>query len=322
VASGAVIFDKIPLGDVPGEPVTAEVLDRVQQAIVRMAAQIQAPTAPNVVTTMSDYQVTGNEDVIHVDAQRGPVKITLLQPSSSNRPLTIKQVNLQTGKTQVNQVTVVTKDGSATIAGARSYALDTTGSGSVSLTADNSQHWPSAGAGGNPPVPPPTPGTPTGGLVYVAGFGIQIIGNVISWTGNPNPPPAVSVVSWSAPVPYGTNNTYMSNTTGTESWAAECMVDFTSAPSLILLTWWFEAMDSGSNGTFRIRVGGSADGTIDGAVVATWNETSTTMAVRSITLPLSSPGANQRVTLTTQSTSGKQATIGDVNLNFVATTFV
>lgn len=175
MATGNVVYQKIPLGGDPSAPVTAEHLDRVQQAIVQMAATIQSPVAPNVVTVGSDYTVKGTEDVLHVTSQLSPVKITLLQPSSSNRPLTIKQVDVQGGKTQVNPVTIVTPDGSSTIAGKPSIALDSTGTGSVSISADNSQHWPSTSSGGNPPVAPPGSGT-----VYVAGPGIIISGNVIS----------------------------------------------------------------------------------------------------------------------------------------------
>lgn len=138
------------------KPTGNDDIDRNLQAIQDAINSIPAPAVPNVVPVSSDYQVRGTEDVIHVDAQRGPVQITLLRPSAANRPLTIKQINVQTGATKVNPVTVVSPDRSNTIAGAPSYQLDDTGTGAVSITADNQQHYPSAGVGGNPPDPGPS----------------------------------------------------------------------------------------------------------------------------------------------------------------------
>lgn len=129
-------------------------LDRVQQRIQEFAESIPAQSGPVVVSVSSDYRLTGNEDVVHVDAQNGPVRVTLLAPSSANRPVTIKQVNPPTGNSSVNQVTVATADGSKTIAGASSYALDTTGTGSVTITADDRQHWPSTGGSASTAAPP------------------------------------------------------------------------------------------------------------------------------------------------------------------------
>ena len=172
-AGAAVSYNKVPFGDANG-PVTAADLDRVQQEIQNMAARIPRPQSPNVVSVSSDYQVNGTEDVLHVNAQAGPVKITLLSPSARNRPLTIKQVNLQTGKTQVNPVTIATRDGSNTIAGKPSIALDNTGTGSVSISADDAQHWPSTSSGGNPPVAPAGSGT-----VYVGDPPIYVSGSHI-----------------------------------------------------------------------------------------------------------------------------------------------
>lgn len=157
-------FKKIPTGN--------DDLDRVQQNIVTALAAVPDAQKPNVVTVSADYKVTGLEDVLHVNSQQGPVKVTLLSPSVSNRPITIKQINLQTGSSKVNQVTIATADGSKTIAGASTLTLDATGTGSVSITADNTQHWPSTSAGGNPPipVPSPTPGPPGGGVQSVLGL--------------------------------------------------------------------------------------------------------------------------------------------------------
>ena len=313
MAAGAVKFKKIPLGE-PDAPVTAEVLDRVQQAIVEMASGIKTPSGPNVVSISSDYQVTGLEDVLHVDSQRGPVTVTLLQPSSSNRPITIKQTNLQNGKSKVNTVTVRSADGKPTISGLSSLALDATGTGSVSLTSDNAQHWPSTDAGGNPPVPVPTPGQPPGGLVYIGLFPIKIVGNVISFVGTPAPP---AVVPWVAPVPFGGTGPF-NDSSGNETWKAECMVDFTGAPSSLTAYFWFESQSAGGSATYNIRVGGSAFQALDGTVVATFSDPTSTLTPHSVASVFAPPAGLQRVTLTMQSAGvGQAAKLGYApNLQF------
>lgn len=300
MAASAVNYRKIPLGNAE-EFVTAAVVDRIQQRIQEMAQSIPVPSPPSVVSVNSDYTVNGTEDVLHVDAQDAPVKITLLHPSSAIRPLVIKQVNLQNGKSKVNQVTVSSPDGSKTIAGAASYVLDLSGTGSVGLSSDGQQHWPSAGAGGNPPISPtPAPVPP---FVPPA---------------PPAPPPPAPITPWIAPVPYGTTSTYTSNTLGTETWGAECMVDFTQAPSALTAWLWLESFDSGGNGTIVIRVGGSAAKALDGVIVASLNETSTTNKARSIAVAFATPAGAQplRVTLSVQSTVGQKCTASGVNLQF------
>jgi hypothetical protein len=174
-------------------------LDRVQANIAALAASIPDPTSPNVVTVTGDYKVRGDEDVIHVDAQRGPIKVTLPRPSSGNRPLTIKQINLSGPKSKTNAVTIATADGSKTIAGQSSIALDSSGTGSTQITADNAQHWPSAG--GSSPAASSSSGSTTfigGGTTYVAGPGILISGNVIS--AKPSSTPSVTGVSGVFPI--------------------------------------------------------------------------------------------------------------------------
>lgn len=307
-AATAVKFEKLPLGDL-SRTVTAADLDRVQQRIVDMAALIPVPKAPNVVTVRGDYELNGTEDVVHVDAQAGPVKIALLAPSSANRPVTIKQVNLQNGKSSVNPVTIVTRDRSKTIAGAAEYTLDDSGAGSASFTADDQQHWPFAGAGGNPPAPPP------GGLVYVGVPPIKVTGNVISYIGTPAPPPVQPVSPWVAPISFGPN--LYEDQTGAETWRAEVLVDFTGSPSTATLYWWFESLSTAGTGTFQIRIGGSVYRAIDGAVAATWSETNTTLTARSIQVPGFVPPAGvQRVTLTCKSSAsgGPKAQIQGANL--------
>jgi hypothetical protein len=295
---------------IPTEDPTIRTL---QENISALAVQLQ-PRGPVVVTVSSNYKILGTEDIVHVDSQQGPVKITLPNPSSTAKPLTIKQVNLQGAKTKVNPVTIVSANGQKTIAGAASLALDDTGTGSVSLTSDDLQHWPATGAGGNPPVPPPTPGTPTGGLVYVAGFGIKIVGNVISWTGST--PPVPPVVPWVAPVPYGNQNTFISNTAGTEAWAAECMVDFTNAPASLTAYLWFEAQDTASAGIVRIRLGGTSYKDITGTQLLSVPIGTTVMTSQSISQPFADAPSLQRVTLTLQSTATNKLTATGVNLLF------
>lgn len=299
MAASPVNYRKIPLGDLTA-PVTAEILDRMQQRIQEMAQSIPVPSPPNVVTVSSDYSVKGTEDVLHVNSQAGPIRVTLLQPSSSNRPITVKQVNLQSGKSKVNQVTVVTPDGSPVIAGAPSYALDTTGTGSVSFTADDQQHWPNASAGGNPPISPtPTPVPPFVPPVP------------------PVPPPPV-ITPWVAPVPYGNQNTFISNNTaGAENWSAECMVDFTNAPGTVTAYLWLEGEDTGASGIVRVRIGTGGYKSIADPVFVEVNVTASTMTpLPPTSLPISPPSGQNRVTLTLQSTNTNKTTITGVNLLF------
>ena len=284
----------------------------LQENIKAMAAAIPTTSTPVVATVTKDYQVTGTEDVIHVDAQGGPVKITLKSPSSTSRPVFIKQVNLQGSKSKVNPVTIVSANGKPTIAGANSLALDDTGTGSVTLTSDDLQHWPTSGAGGNPPVPVPSP-TPGPGLVYIGISPIKIVGNVISFEGSPTPP---TVVPWVAPVPFGSQNTYISNAVGTEAWANEILVDFSGAPAGITAYFWFEAQDTASAGTVRVRIGGATYKDITAPVAFSVAVGVPTMTGTTASFPLTSPVGLQRVTMTTQSTNTNKLTVTGVNLLF------
>lgn len=194
-------FKKIPTGN--------DDLDRVQQNIVTALAAIPDAAKPNVVTVSGDYKVTGLEDVLHVNSQQAPVRITLLAPNASNRPITIKQVNLQSSKTKVNPVTIATADGSNTIAGASTLALDATGTGSVSITADDTQHWPSTSAGGNPPIPVPTPGPSPS-----PGTGVLSVRANVPITSTGGQYPIIGIDATITPIPpligggpFGTNNT-------------------------------------------------------------------------------------------------------------------
>lgn len=296
-------------------PTDDPVVRQLQENITSLANAIPTSSSPVVVSVSKDYQVTGQEDVVHVNSQSGPVTITLKSPSSKLRPVTIKQVNLQGSKTKVNPVTIVSSDGSKTIAGAASLALDDTGTGSVTLTSDNSQHWPTSGAGGNPPVPVPPP---SGAAVFVPYIGIdpiKVVGNVISFTGV-IPPPVPSVTPWIAPVPYGNQNTFISGTTGAESWVAECMVDFTGAAGNISAYFWLEAQDSGSSGLVRIRIGATAYKDITAPICSSQAVSSTTMSGYSNVITFPSPIGLQRVTMTLQSTNTNKLIATGVNLQF------
>lgn len=282
-------------------------IDRLQQNIAAAFASIPALPTFQAASVVKDYTATGFEGVIHVDAARGPIRVTLPAPSNLLPPLTIKQVNA-TGKP--GAVTVVAADGSKTIAGASSFALDDSGTGSVTFTSDGIQHWPSAGAGGNPPSSPaPAP------LAYVGKAPIQVIGNIISFTGStPGPTPA-PVSPWVAPV--STGGGLEGDKTGTETWQAEWPIDFSGAPPNISLYWWFQALSSAGSGTFRVRIGGSAYRALDGAVAGTWSEPNATLTPRSLVIPVTSPVGVQRVTVTAQaSAAGALAQIEGANLLF------
>lgn len=137
-------------------------LDLVQERIAEAFAGIPgAPAAFQAVTTAKDYAATGSEGVIHVDASAGPVRVTLPKPSATMAPLLVKQVNQsKSPRATFGAVTVVAANAAATIAGSNSFALDASGTGSVTFTSDGQQHWPGAAAGGNPSVTPTPPAPP------------------------------------------------------------------------------------------------------------------------------------------------------------------
>lgn len=302
-------FQKLPVGRADDWRVA---LDRIQSKIIEAFAKVPGAAVPNIVTVSSDYAVKGNEDVIHVDAQRGPVKITMLPPSSANRPLTIKQVNLQNGKSSVNTVTVASKDGSATIAGKSSIDLDNTGTGSVSFSSSDTQHWPATNSGGNPPA------GGGAGIVYTGIPPIFVAGTQIGIKQGPSPTPTPTpTVPWVAPITFG--DQLIGDTTGSETWIAETVVDFTGSPSSLVLYWWFQALSSVGSAVFNIRIGGSAYKALDGVIAATWMETSPTMVAHTISTALAAPLTGpQRVTLTAKASAsaGPRAQIQGTNLKF------
>ena len=144
-------------------PATGNVdLDRVNQAVYEALTAIAPPPSFEAVTVAKDYSARGDEGVIHVDASAGPVRVTLPKPSTDLPPLVVKQVNASKNpRATFGPVTVVAANNAKAIAGASSFALDASGTGSVTFTSDGQQHWPGAAAGGNPSVPPaPAPMPP------------------------------------------------------------------------------------------------------------------------------------------------------------------
>lgn len=129
-------------------------LDRVQANVQAALAAIPTPAGFNAVSVSKDYKATGAEGVLHVDASRGNVRITLPPTSAGNPPLTIQQVN-KSGT--FGTVTIVAAKAAKSISGANSIALDASGTGSVTLTCDGVSWWPSSGGA---LVPQPTPNQP------------------------------------------------------------------------------------------------------------------------------------------------------------------
>jgi hypothetical protein len=117
-------------------------------------------------------------------------------------------------------------------------------------------------------------------------------------------------------VPFGSQNTYISNSTGVEAWANEIMVDFSGAPAGITAYFWFESFDTASAGTVRIRIGGATYKDITAPVACSVAVGVPTMTGTTASFPLTSPTGLQRVTLTTQSTNTNKLTVTGVNLLF------
>ncbi len=149
--------------------------------------------------------------------------------------------------------------------------------------------------------------------MYIGISPIKIVGNVISFEGSPTPP---TVVPWVAPVPFGSQNTYISGSTGAEGWANEIMVDFSGAPAGLTAYFWFEAFDTASAGTVRIRIGGATYKDITAPVAFSVAVGVSVMTGTTSSFPLTSPTGLQRVTLTTQSTNTNKLTVTGVNLLF------
>ncbi len=79
-----------------------------------------APTYTNVATADSPYTVTATDYFISVDATAGPVTINLPDTTTANRQFIVKD---RLGQSQVNNITVKSLTGAATIDGQASYTF-------------------------------------------------------------------------------------------------------------------------------------------------------------------------------------------------------
>lgn len=259
--------------------------DRVALAFSRVDSEGNAIVTP--VNAGGDFRAVGNEALIVVSV---PARVLLPTPT---KPWDVTVVQTCKG-------TVTIQPSSPTV------ALDGKTPGSVALdepfqsariVTDGKAYYLVGGSASAPPVPPIPPFPP----------------------GPPFPPPPLpppAVIPWVAPLNFG--STLVGDTSGAETWQAEFVVNFTGAPSVPTLYWWFQALSSAGTGVFNVRVGGSAYKALDGAIVATWSETSPTFAERNVTAAVFAPSGNQRVTLTAQaSTAGAKAQIQAANGRFV-----
>lgn len=252
----------------------AQLLNSIQQA---------APYQAAVVTR--DYQATGFEGTIHVDASRGPVRVTLPKPSVFMPPLIVRQVNL-TGKH--GGVTIAATGAKKTIAGASTYALDDTGTGSATFTSDGVQHWPGATAGGNPPSPssalqgPPGPAGRDGKDGAPGAPGSPVRGFPLVGGGNA---PSRHDASGAEVLSYG--------------WA----VPFSRMPvGIVTVILCFYASSALGAATFKARLSGTYRG-VDGTVLTSGVGTSSSSTLAPVTIVAtgSNPGADDTIKLTQQS---------------------
>ena len=265
-------------------------VDLAMQQVSQAFARLDQSSGLNVVqVNQSTYAAVGNEDEIVVNRT---CKVTLPTPTIG------WEVTIVQGQ-QAKSVTITTVS--------PNVLLDGDSPGTVTLSSpfstaqiatDGTSYYTIGGSAAAPPIPPIPPFPPL---------------PPIPPSPTPTPP---SVTPWVAPVPYGGQNTYTSNTAGTEAWAAECIVDFTTAPPHVTAYLWFEGEDTGSNGTVRVRIGGSAYKNITASPGITVTVPNSTMTSQVVAVPMTVALGPQRVTLTTQSTSGQKLTITGVNLLF------
>jgi hypothetical protein len=271
--------------DRTGLPPVDRALDKVALAFRR----VDQSTALNVVAINQggNYQATGLEDLIVV-----------------NRPCTIVLPTPTVG--WFVRVVMVSKGVVLITPASPTVALDGSTPGSIDLArpyetaeiaSDGTAYYTvggSAAAPVIPPIPPFPPVVPPG----------------------PVPPPATTVTPWFAPVAWSGTGPYNSSS-GAETWAAESIVDFTQAPSLLTAWWWFESLSASGTATFRIRIGGTSQGALNGAVFAVFTETSSTLVPHTGQATGVAPAGMQRVTLSIQSSAATvDAKIGYINLQF------
>ena len=285
-------------------PATGNVdLDRVNQAVYEALTAIAPPPAFQAVTVAKDYAARGDEGVIHVDSSAGPVRITLPAPAATMPPLVVKQVNAnKSPRATFGPVTVVAANAARTIAGASSYPLDTSGTGSVTFTSDGMQHWPGSAAGGNPPVNPAPPAPPP--FVPPA---------------PPAPPAPPPVVLPNLPGQFSYGNDGIDDSSGFEviSLPLQRTINLNPYGGSIVWTLTGNAKSQSGSAIFNVRVGGT-DGGVDGQIVATLTAVSSSASiVTSVPVFFSNPRGNQFVKITVQSSAaGQDAHMDSMTLSF------
>lgn len=83
----------------------------------------EAPNYVNVTTAMSPYTVTATDYFISCDSTLGPITILLPDSPTVNRQFIVKD---RTGTALINNITVTSVSGAATIDGVTSYIFDET----------------------------------------------------------------------------------------------------------------------------------------------------------------------------------------------------
>lgn len=278
-------------------------LDRVNQAVFEALTAISPPAGFQAVTVAKDYAARGDEGVIHVDASGGPVRVTLPAPAATMPPLLVKQVNFsKSPRATFGLVTVVAAGAAKAIAGASSYLLDASGTGSVTFTSDGQQHWPGSAAGGNPPVnpapPPPPPFVPPP---------------------PPAPPAPPPFVPPNLPGMFSYGDSGIDDSSGLEVILLPLQRTINLDPygGSIVFSLTGNALSQSGTSIFRVRAGGT-DGGVDGQVVATLTVSSPSPAIAtSVPTFFLNPRGNQFIKLTVQSaSSGQDAHMDSMTLAF------
>lgn len=263
-----------------------ELVDRAFDAVARAFSNVDTPDALNVVTWSlgSDYRAVGSEDLIIVTR---PVRVLLPTPSGRGWKVDV----------------VATVSGVSIRPLASAIKLDGVGGGSTSLAAaydsagietDGANYYTVGGTAAAPVIPPIPPFPP------------------VVPPGPPIPPPPQA---WFAPIVF--NAPLVGDTSGTETWQAEQIIDFTGNPGSVVLSWWMQTLSSSGTGKFRVRLQDAATTSyksIGGAVVIELDETSATFVGHSVSANVIGFVGLQRLTLTAQaSASGQKAQIQGAN---------
>lgn len=271
--------------DQTGEPKVDRALARVATAF----AAVDKPTQLVVVQVNAggDYHAVGNEDLFVVSRT---ARIILPTPAGVPWRFSVKQ-------TDDGTVTILPASPSITVDGTApgKVVLDLADA-SASLATDGKVYYVIGGSASAPPLPPIPPFPP-------------IVPPV-----PPGPPPAVN--PWFAPIAFSGTGPY-NDSSGSETWKAESMIDFTGAPAQLSAYWAFESQSAGGNGLYVLRVGGSAFQALDGIVIASFIDPFIGLTPHSVIQPWFPPTGLQRVTLSMKSaSSGQDAKIGYFNVLF------